>query len=90
MNKTEKIRHGNIETWKKKREAFFKSDPRCSECGDKLTNYTRTGKCWRCRVNGNHKAFTDKNADYHKKYNKIRDKKRWIEEKARRNKYEEI
>jgi len=68
MTKTQKISHGNIEAWKKKREAFFKTNPKCSVCGDKLTNYTRTGKCWRCRVNRDYKKFMEKNPDYYKKY----------------------
>ncbi len=68
MNKAEKISHGNLSTWERKREAFFKSNPRCSDCGDKLTNYTRTGKCWRCRVNGNYEDFIGKHPGYQKKY----------------------
>ena len=76
MDKNQKISHGNIETWKKKRELFFASDPKCSECNDKLTNYTRTGKCWRCRVNGNYKDFMDKNLGYQKKYQHDRYKNR--------------
>ena len=76
MNKVEKISHGNMEAWKKKREVFFKSNPRCSECNDKLTSYTRTGKCWRCRVNGDYKAFMAKNPGYQKRYQHERYKNR--------------
>ena len=72
MNKAEKISHGNLTTWEKKRKEFFASDPRCSECGDKLTNYTRTGKCWRCRVNGNYKTFIGEHPGYQKKYQRER------------------
>lgn len=68
MNQAEKISYGNIETWKKKREAFFKSNPKCKECGDKLMNYTRTGKCWKCRVNGDYKKFMNNNPSYQKRY----------------------
>ncbi len=76
MNKAEKIRHGNIESWKKKREAFFKTNPRCSVCKEKLTNYTETDKCWRCRAAESYDKFMAKNPDYQKKYQHERHKNR--------------
>ena len=72
MTKKEKISHGNIEAWKKKREAFFKTDPKCSDCGNKITHYTKTGMCPKCRAKKNINFFHSKNPGYHKKYNKVR------------------
>jgi len=82
MNKAEKISHGNIKTWEKKREAFFKTNPVCSVCGKKITLYTETGKCAKCRAKKSKKKFESKNPGYHKKYNKIRDEKRRNENKG--------
>jgi len=81
MNKAQKISHGNIETWKKKREAFFKTNPVCSICGKKIMLYTETGKCPKCRARKSREKFESNNPSYHNKYNKIRDEKRRGEEK---------
>jgi len=38
------------ETWDKKRQAFFATNPKCTECGDAIDYYTRTGFCRKCQV----------------------------------------
>ncbi len=72
---------GNIETWKKRRQAFFASKPRCSECNELIQHYTTKGMCSKCRAKFNTKSFEKNNPNYHKKYNKVRDKKRWQEKR---------
>ena len=76
--------HGNINAWDKKREKFFKSDPRCSVCKGKILHYTKKGMCSYCRAIFNANKFKGKTPEYHKDYNKIRDKGRWEKEKRRR------
>ena len=73
----EKIGHGNFDTWNKKRDAFFASNPRCSVCHNRLTHVTKTGMCAQCRADFNTEKFDKKHPSYHKKYNHVR----WFESK---------
>ena len=38
------------ETWDKKRETFFATNPKCTVCGGAIDHYTRTGRCRKCQV----------------------------------------
>ena len=38
------------ETWAEKRTRFFAKNPKCTECGNAIDHYTRTGLCRKCQV----------------------------------------
>lgn len=38
------------EAWEKKREAFFATNPKCTECGGGFDHYSRTGICRKCQI----------------------------------------
>ena len=69
MTKAEKISHGNEAAWEKKRQTFLKSKPKCSICHEKITHYTETGMCPKCRAAYNLVIFKKNNPTYFKKYN---------------------
>ena len=75
MNKAQKISHGNLKAWEKKRKAFLKTKPRCSICNKKLRHYTKTKKCPKCRAKKHTESFSDNHPDYQKEYQR----KRWAD-----------
>ena len=55
-------------TWDKKREAFFASNPKCTDCGDAIDHYTRTGRCRKCQVIEYKKRAQAKAPEYRRTY----------------------
>lgn len=56
------------ETWAKKREAFFATNPKCTECGDAIDHYTRTGLCRKCQTIEHKKRAQAKAPEYNRRY----------------------
>ena len=38
------------DTWEKKRQAFFATNPKCTVCGGGFDHYSRTGICRKCQI----------------------------------------
>ena len=55
-------------TWDKKRQAFFAKNPKCTECGDAIDHYTRTGLCRKCQVIEYKKRAQAKAPEYRRTY----------------------
>jgi len=56
------------ETWDKKREAFFATNPKCKECGHAIDHYTRTGLCRLCQKDMYKKKAQAKAPEYRRNY----------------------
>jgi len=56
------------ETWDKKREAFFATNPKCKECGRAIDHYTRTGLCRLCQKDMYKKRAQAKAPEYRRNY----------------------
>ena len=56
------------ETWDKKREAFFATNPKCKECGCAIDHYTRTGLCRLCQKDMYKKRAQAKAPEYRRNY----------------------
>lgn len=63
------------ETWDKKRAAFFATNPKCKECGEKLDHYCRILICRKCRKEEYLKRAQAKAPEYRRRYVKKHKKK---------------
>lgn len=56
------------DTWEKKRQAFFATNPKCTECGGTFDHYSRTGVCRKCQIIKYRKMARAKAPEYRRNY----------------------